>query len=76
MISLSQSSNPVILDNKISVKAAAQYSGYASQYLRRLLRLRKLTGFKVGQVWLIEMESFERYLSEVENSQDHRFGPK
>ncbi|MBW8012267.1 MAG: helix-turn-helix domain-containing protein [Chloroflexi bacterium] len=76
MVSLSQSSKPVILVNIISVKAAAEYSGYSSQYLRRLLRLGKLAGLKLGQVWLIEMESFEWYLSEVENSQDHRFGPK
>lgn len=76
MVSLSQSSKPVILDNIISVKAAAEYSGYSPQYLRRLLRLGKLAGLKLGQVWLIDMDSFYGYLSDVGNSQDHRFGPK
>ena len=76
MVSVTRSSKPVILDNIILVKAAAEYSGYSSQYLRRLLRLGKLTGLKLGQVWLIDMNSFELYLSEVGNFQDHRFGSK
>ncbi len=76
MVSLLESSKPLILDNIISVKAAAEYSGYSSQYLRRLLRLGKLAGLKLGQVWLIDVDSFELYLSEVGKSQDHRFGPK
>jgi excisionase family DNA binding protein len=76
MVSLLQTSKPLILDNIISVKAAAEYSGYSSQYLRRLLRLGKLAGLKLGQMWLIDMDSFELYLSEVGNSPDHRFGPK
>jgi len=63
MVSLLQSSKPVILDNLISVKAAAEYSGYSPQYLRRLLRIGKLPGLKLGQMWLIEMKSFEKYIS-------------
>lgn len=76
MVSHLQSSKPLVHDNIISVKAAAKYSGYSSQYLRRLLRLGKLAGLKIGQVWLIQMDSFEGYLSMVGNSKDHRFGPK
>ena len=34
--------------------AAAEYSGYNEQYLRRLLRAGRLEGIKIGQVWLIE----------------------
>ena len=73
---MSPLSKPFVLDNWISVKDAAKFSGYSQQYLRRLLRLGKLAGMKLGQLWLIEMESFEWYLSEVGNSQDHRFGAK
>lgn len=69
-------SKPTVLQGIISVKVASEYSGYSQQYLRRLLRLGKLTGLKFGQVWLIDMDSFEWYLSEVGNSTDHRFGPK
>ena len=68
---MSSVSKPVILDNIISVKAAAEFSGYSSQYLLRLLRLGKLAGLKLGLVWLIEMKSFDWYFSEVRNSQDN-----
>jgi hypothetical protein len=67
---------PLVIENCLSVKNASEFSGYSQQYLRRLLRLGKLEGTKIGQVWLIGMKSFEWYLSEVGNSQDHRFGPK
>lgn len=69
-------SKPRIIKNSMPVKDAAKYSGYSQQYLRRLLRTKKLIGFKVGQLWLIEIDAFALYLSEVENSQDFRFGPK
>lgn len=69
-------SKPLIVNNCVSVKNASEYSGYSQQYLRRLLRLGKLTGLKIGLVWLIDMDSFEMYLSGVGKLQDHRFGPK
>jgi hypothetical protein len=46
------SSNPTnlfVLNNHISVKAAALFSGYSLQYLRRMLRTGKLNGVKIGQ---------------------------
>jgi len=68
--------SPEIVNNCISVKAAAGKTGYSQQYLRRLLRSGKLIGLKLGQVWLIELDSFEEYLDKVGNSQDQRFGPQ
>jgi len=76
MVSLSQSSKSMILNNIISVKVAAEYSGYSPQYLRRLLRLRKLVGLKLGQVWLIDMDSFQLFLIKAKDSKDYRFGPR
>jgi excisionase family DNA binding protein len=72
---LSQNS-PVVLNNLISVKDAAECSGYSTQYLRRLLRVGKLAGLKLGQQWLIQIDSFEAYLINAESSKDHRFGSK
>jgi len=69
-------SEPFVLCNCISVKDAAEYSGYSLQYLRRLLRTGKLVGLKLGQLWLIELESFEECLVQAGRSKDHRFGPK
>ena len=44
----------VVVTNHITVKAAAEFSGYSLQYLRRLLRDGKLAGLKIGQVWHLE----------------------
>ena len=73
---MSSQISPVVLNNLISVKDAAECSGYSLQYIRRLLGLEKLAGLKLGQQWLIEMGSFETYLANGENSKDHRFGRK
>jgi hypothetical protein len=70
------SSPSVIVSNHISVQVAAEFSGYSLQYLRRLMRCGRLAGLKIGQVWLIEIASFEDYLARSGNSEDNRFGPK
>ena len=73
---MSSQTSPIVLNNLIPVKEAALNSGYSTQYLRRLLRTGKLVGRKLGQIWLIQMESFETYLANTRGSKDHRFGPK
>jgi hypothetical protein len=54
MVSSNPNIFPVVLNNYISVKAAALYSSYSLQYLRRMLRSGKLLGLKVGRLWLME----------------------
>jgi excisionase family DNA binding protein len=72
-----QSDSPeFVLEKHISVKAAAEISGYSIQYLRRLLRNGRLEGIKIGQVWLIEMASFESYLHHGQMLCDRRHGPR
>jgi excisionase family DNA binding protein len=67
---------PVVLNNLISVKEAAEWSGYSLQYLRRLLRRGTLEGIKIGQVWLIEKEILDIYMKHGLNSVNQRFCPK
>jgi len=43
----------IVFNNCISVKGAAECTGYSEQYMRRLLRAGKLAGLKLGQIWLI-----------------------
>lgn len=76
MDSINHSGSPIVLRNHIPVKAAAMYSGYSVQYLRRMLRSGKLLGLKVGQLWFIDKQTFDTYLESVEVSKDRRFGPK
>ncbi len=75
MISFNQVVSPIILNNYMSVQMAASYSGYSQQYLRRLLRLGKLAGLKIGQIWLVDLKSLEIYLNHALNSKDQRFRP-
>jgi excisionase family DNA binding protein len=66
----------VVLNNHISVYAAAEFSGYSLQYLRRLLRYGKMSGIKIGQVWLIEKDAFLAYFENAIKESDRRFGPQ
>ena len=66
----------LLINNHTSVKDASIYSGYSMQYIRRLLRLDRLTGKKIGQVWLVEIDSLNDYLNHALISVDQRFSPK
>jgi hypothetical protein len=73
----SQQSNIGILINRhVPVQVAAKFTGYNIQYLRRMLRSGALVGIKIGQIWLIDMESLLTYLEYVEHTSDRRFGPR
>jgi excisionase family DNA binding protein len=67
---------PIVFKNCISVKDAASHSGYNIQYLRRMLRSGALDGIKIGQMWLIDMESLEAYLEHIETTSDRRCCPR
>jgi excisionase family DNA binding protein len=66
---------PFVVNNHLTVQAAAEIIGYSLQYIRRLLRCGKLAGVKVSQVWLIEKSAFEAYLDRAVQSTDRRYGP-
>jgi len=66
----------VVVNNHISVQAAANFSGYSFQYLRHLLRTGRLEGLKIGQVWLVDKSAFESFLEKAAQTTDRRFGPK
>jgi excisionase family DNA binding protein len=82
MISFNPSDSPlpsldgILLDKCITVKAAAEVTGYSAQYLRRLLRAGKLDGTKIGQVWLIRLASLETYARNGHLVGDRRHGPR
>ena len=66
----------ILINAHITVQAAADVTGYNIQYLWRMLRSSTLEGIKIGQIWLIEMESLEAYLQHVESTSDRRCGPR
>ncbi|MEX1120406.1 MAG: helix-turn-helix domain-containing protein, partial [Candidatus Paceibacterota bacterium] len=63
--------NGVFLNNikYLSSKEAGDYSGYTHDYISRLCRSGKIPGTKVGKVWFVEAESFQKFL---ENHGDHK----
>jgi excisionase family DNA binding protein len=78
-ISISQHiQSGILLEKHISVQAASVVNGLniQIQYLRRMLRSGTLEGVKIGQKWLIDMESLEAYLEYVERASDRRCGPR
>ncbi len=64
-----------MVNNHISVKAAAEFSGYSQQYIRRLLRCGKLDGLRIGHVWLIDKDIFLAYFEKAFQVTDRRFAP-
>ncbi len=76
MISINQAISPQVLNNHISVQVAAVYSGYSTQYLRRLLRNGKIEGTKIGQLWLVEKGALDIYIEKAQDATDQRFGSK
>ena len=71
-----QSHTGILIMEHLSVQAASEATGYNIQYLRRLLRSGTLEGIKIGQIWLIKMQSLETYLQRAESTSDRRCGPK
>ena len=66
----------VVLNNLVSVREAAELSGYSMQYLRRLLRSGHLSGRRVGTLWLLDLGSINSYLQQALHSMDRRCGPR
>ena len=67
---------PEFTDKYITVRSAAEFSGYNQQYLRRLLRKGVFRTRKIGQIWLIDQRDIKVYLKEANQSKDKRFGPQ
>jgi hypothetical protein len=60
----------------ISIAAAVEASGYSDQYLRRLVRQKKIRGIKFGHFWMVDAGSLVAYLTEANAAEDRRFGPR
>lgn len=54
----------------ITVRTAAEISGYNQQYLRWLLRENSFRSKRLGQMWLIERDQFLEYLRTAKSTDD------
>jgi hypothetical protein len=60
----------------LTVRSAADISGYNEQYIRRLLREEVFLSTRIGQIWMKNQDSFLEYLDNAKQSKDKRFGPQ
>ena len=60
----------------ITVNEASELSGYSSQYVRRLVRQKKIKSKKWVRDWMISVSSLKAYLQDAEKSSDPRRGPR
>ena len=68
-----------MVEEWLTVEQAAGMSGFNAQYIRRLLRTRKIEGRKFGRmIWQVNRASLSAYLKEAEKHQaeDGRRGPR
>ena len=67
---------PEVLNGLVTVQEASKLSGYSQQYLRRLLRIEKIKGKKIGNLWLIGVIEIQNYKEYSRQMSDQRFCPK
>ena len=59
----------------ITIRQAAELTGYHSEHLREMLRDGKINGQKFGTVWMVDEHSILLYLKMARWSDDGRRGP-
>ena len=69
-------STVIALEDYITIRSAAERSGYSEQYVRRLVRNRDVVAVKAGCTWLIEIASLDSYVRAARRSDDRRRGPR
>lgn len=62
-------------DEWLTVAQAAEISGYHANYIRRLIREKKVTADKFATVWRVDRKSLTDYVRKVGKIGDRR-GPK
>jgi len=60
----------------ISVREAAEMSGYHPEYSRWLIKHDKVEARKEGPMWWIDRDNFLAYLNEMQARNDKRYGPR
>lgn len=69
--------NRIIIDGMeyVSVDEAADITGYAPAYIRRLLRESKIKAEKKGTMWWVELESLKEYKRQMDSLGSEKFSP-
>ena len=67
----------IIIDDMeyVSVDEAAEVTGYAPAYIRRLLRQQKIKAEKKGTMWWVDLDSLKAYKQEMDELGTDKFFP-
>ena len=60
----------------VTVKQAAEQTGYNAEYIRRLVRQGRIEAELLGTVYLIKVSSLQAYVDEMKARDNARAGPK
>lgn len=60
----------------ITTEEAAQLSGYHPEYIRELIRAKKIKAQKFAVVWQVSRKSLLSYVKMAARSEDGRYQPK
>ena len=60
----------------INTEEATKLSRYSAQYLRRIIRQKRVKAQKWGRDWQISQSSLEDYMEKAKGSNDLRKGPR
>jgi excisionase family DNA binding protein len=60
----------------LTVREASEETGYNPEYLRRLIRQRKIEAELIGQVYFIKPDSLRFYVEKMIQREDARAGPR
>ena len=59
----------------VSVTEAAEITGYDPEYIRRLLRQKKINAEKKGTMWWIDLESLKEYKKQMDTLGTDKYFP-
>ncbi len=59
----------------ISTEEAAELSGYSVEYIRRIMRRKKVKAEKRGSMWWIDKASMEKYVRHMQELGPAKFDP-
>lgn len=59
-----------------SIKEASAETGYAEEYLRRLIRNGKIEAVQIGPAYLLRVSSLKQYMKDIQSTGDARTGPR
>ena len=59
----------------LTIKDAAEFSGYHENYIRRIARAGTIEARKFGPVWQVNRHGLTAYMVDADNSEDNRRGP-